>query len=91
MTVSGKLSFPQDLIFSLVTTYEKMSKTIADFNAKFEEDSTEALDFSSNFVLSRYECINSAIKVDILEVLRNVCTSKEYAEILDFPVETTIF
>lgn len=91
ITVSGKLTFEQDLLFSKVTSYEKMRETVANFNKKMESEDVDVVHFANDFVLTRRECLNVILTSDILEVLENVCTSQEYSEILGLQVETAIF
>lgn len=91
ITCSGKFSFKQDLLFSKVTTYEKMHETIANFNAKFSERDVDSVHFSNDFIIARKECQNAVITSDILEVLKKVASNKEYPEFLNLRVETAIF
>lgn len=93
ITVSGKLSFPQNIIYSKVLDWKKLNKKIHSIleneGDDEEDDSTDI--FQSNFVLFSHEIINGIITSDILEILKKICTNQEWKEILDFKVITAIF
>ena len=91
ITVSGKLSFEQDLLFSKVTTYDKMREPIIDYNKRFEEGDMDAVHFANDFVLSLMEFLNAVLTHDLLEVLKKVSTNRELKEIMSLQVETAIF
>lgn len=78
ITVSGKLSFEQDLLFSKVVSLESMKKALSDFSEKHAQSVDDATHFSSDFILSRKELFNAVITEDLLEILKNVATSREF-------------
>ena len=91
ITVSGKLTFEQDLVFSKVTTYEKMKLTLANYSKKFETHGEEVVHFANDFVQARCECQNAVITSDILDFLKKVATHNEYKEFMNLQVETALF
>lgn len=91
ITVSGKLSFNQDVLFSKVTSVEKMKETIGNLSRKFESGMDDVVHFANDFVLARKECLNATITHDLLDVLRKVSTNNELREILNLEVETALF
>lgn len=90
ITVSGKLSFEQDLLFSKVTSYDKMAETPLNFSKKFESFGDEVVHFTNDFVLARQECLNSVMTSDILDVLKKVARSNEYKELMELEVQTAL-
>ena len=91
ITVSGKLNFHQDLLFSKVTTCEKMRDSIANFSQKFESENEDVVHFANDFVLAKKECLNAVLTHDLLEIIKQVASNNEYKEIMNLQVETAIF
>lgn len=88
ITVSGNLSFPQDLIFSKLTTPGKMKSTFFGENRKFGESQEDLAHIHADLVLVRKQIENGIITADVLELINTVSTSREKREFLDLQVET---
>lgn len=84
ITVTGRLSFKQDLLYSKITTPKKIKEETFDIL-----ESNNAL--SGDFVILKNELINTIFTSDILEALRKICSNKEISEIYKLKVVTAIF
>lgn len=92
ITVSGKLSFEQDLIYSKIVDEKKLSEKILTIISENTEDEIDVIDDGvSKVVLLRKEIIYGIITSDILKALRKICSNLELAEILKLKVETAIY
>lgn len=92
ITVSGKLSFPQDLIFSKITSEASIKRSYELGDKKFGMlESEDNAHLAGDFVLIRQEILNGVITADLLEVLRNVCSNTEYKEFMDLQVVTATY
>lgn len=93
--VSGNLTFDQDLIYSKLTTAEKIEKQ---FNKSLDKslkgDSisrTSDSDLIGDHIILTQELKNSILTSDLLHAIKKIASSKEYAEILNTEVETAIY
>lgn len=85
ITVSGKLSFEQDLIYSKIVS----PTTIKTALLKTEESDPTSI--SGDFVLLRKEIINGIITWDILEAIKKIATLSELKEFYALKVVTAIY
>lgn len=87
-TVSGKLSFRQDLIFSKIVTQKQINKgpEDKDFNDPNRDDDNPHI--PGVFALIRSEIEHGIITSDILKALRAVCSNLELKEILDLEIDS---
>jgi hypothetical protein len=77
--VSGDLIFSQDLLYSKVTTKEKINKAVinATEDALGTRDHNDEAHIEGLFVLARRELQNAIITADIWEVIKEVATTGE--------------
>lgn len=87
LTVSGKLSFSQDIIFSR----DLSEKTIYNNMQKFQIDDSSSVDVSKPLVLLRSEIVQGTITHSIWEVIQKVATSQEKKEFNNLEVNNAIF
>jgi hypothetical protein len=95
--ISGNLTFDQDLIYSKLTTTEKIEKQ---FNKSIDisingdsmnmSDSDLIGDLGDHIILTQ-ELKNSILTSDLLHAIKKIATTQEYAEILNTKVETAIY
>lgn len=92
ITVSGKLSFRQDLVFSKLTTQSRLRDS-GSTDRKFSgvPNLSDVSHLDADFVLLRKEIRNGVLTSDILETLRAVCSSREFGEILSLKVVTACY
>ncbi|MFN6481428.1 MULTISPECIES: hypothetical protein [unclassified Nostoc] len=91
VTVSGDLTFAQDLIYSKLVTQQQINKAGV---GEWEKTTTD--DFRDNdvahipgeFALIRRQIRNGIITSDILRVLKAVATDKEIKQLLDLELVT---
>ena len=92
ITVSGKLSFEQDLVYSKLVDEKKLSEKILNLISDNKEDEIDIIDEGvSKVVLLRKEIVYGVITSDILNALRKICSSLEWSEIGQLEVETAIY
>jgi DNA polymerase family B len=92
ITVSGKLSFEQDLIYSKIVDEKKLSEKILKIISDNTEDEIDIIDEGvSKVVLLRKEILYGVITSDILNALRKICSSQEWSEIGQLEVDTAIY
>lgn len=87
ITVSGMLSFEQDLIFSRdmqESAYQKKA-------AKFDKENPQSFDVSKPLILLRKEIVNGTITKDIWEAICKVATTNELKEFQSLIVQNAIF
>jgi hypothetical protein len=85
ITISGKLTFSQTLLYSKLTTSSGISES-------FEKNDDDQNDIGSgDFLILTNELVNTHITSDVLEVLRKCCSTSELREIYSCIVETAIF
>lgn len=84
ITVTGKLSFQQDLIYSKIINPKTIKNTILK-NKTYNDINT----IDGDFVLLKKEIIN--VTSDILKALRRICSSNELKEIYNLEVVTAIY
>jgi hypothetical protein len=85
VSVSGKLSFDQDLILSKVKNVTKQYKI------NYEKYDPDDANVQVPFVLLRREIQNGFITPFLWEVLTKVCTTKELGEINELTVDSAIY
>lgn len=81
--VSGELPFEQDLVYSKLATINDIRKAAT-------SPSREATDIPSPFVMLRREIKNGVITADVLERLRGIASSREWAGIKQLEVVTAV-
>lgn len=92
ITISGSLSFEQDLVYSKLVTEKSLRNTIHKSKKSFDSgvfDDTAHI--HSKMVLVRSEIENGVITSDILEVIKNVSSGSELKEWLDLDVITAVW
>ena len=89
ITISKKLSFSQDLLFSKMVKNEDLKRKI--FLQKYKLKETNSPVSESDLVLLRKELKNSILTSDILDGLEKICTNTEWKEILESEVVTACF
>lgn len=88
ITVSGKLSFEQDLIYSKLVSETSLRNTLNKHQKTFEDIFDDNAHLASDMVLLRREIIHGVITSDVLEILRKVSSSVEYNELMNLQVIT---
>lgn len=91
ITVSGKLPFEQDVIFSKITSKKRLQNTRLHLDEKWAGKNNDAAHLDADFVLLRREISNGIITSDVLEFLRAVCSSHEWNSIMDLEVVTAVY
>jgi DNA polymerase elongation subunit (family B) len=87
ITISGILSFEQNLLYSKITDHKKLSNKI---NRLIEDEETIE-DLTGDFVVLTNQLENAILTSDILKTLKKICTSNEFKEILDCKVVTAVY
>jgi hypothetical protein len=89
ITISGMLNFEQNLIYSKLLTLEQVYKRILkqELNEEFDNDLEDST-FDSDFVILTKEICNGILTSDILTILKKICTSQEWNQILQCKVVT---
>ena len=85
VSVSGKLSYEQDLIFS------KPREKLKDYKINYEKYDPDDAAVNVPFVLLRKEIQNGFITPFLWEVLTKVCTNQELSEINNLTVNSAIY
>jgi hypothetical protein len=80
VTVSGRLPFEQDLLFSKLVKHRDIRKAAAD----------DRVDIQSDFVLLRREVKNAVITSDLLRAIRKVATKTERRHLMALEVVTAV-
>lgn len=91
ITVTGKLSFEQDLLYSKLATPNIIKNSLFGSPSALAGSSVESALVPADFALLRRELKNAVLTSDILEFLKAVCTVKEYQEIENLDVVTAVF
>ena len=91
ITVSGKLSFEQDLIYSKLVSETSLRNTLNKHQKTFEDIFDDNAHLASDMVLLRREIINGVITSDVLEILRKVSSNNEYNEFMNLEVITAVW
>lgn len=91
ITVSGDLSFEQDLVYSKLLSHDSLKATIEAHKKEFDEGFDDSAHINANFVLLRKEIRNGVITSDILETIKKVATSQELKEFMNLEVVTACF
>lgn len=91
ITVSGKLPFEQDLIFSKITTKKRLQNTRLNFEEKWSGAGNNTAHLDSDFVLLRREISNGVITSDVLEFLKAVCSRNEWKCFMSLDVVTAVY
>lgn len=86
ITVSGMLTFQQDLIYSKIVSHTVLQKQ----SLELLDDDIDVKKISGDFLILRKEIINGILTSDILEALRKICTTSEIKEIYALEVVTAI-
>jgi hypothetical protein len=79
ITISGKLSYSQSLLYSKIIDVKEIKKIL---NRKNKE---------SNFVLLENELSNTLLTSEILDTLQKICSNQELKEIYDCRVITAVY
>jgi hypothetical protein len=85
--VSGKLSFPQDLIQSRVISENSIKNKVTDFSKLNVGEQA----IKTEFLMLRKEIINGVITSSTLEIIDKVCSNSEKSEIYNLTVNAAIF
>lgn len=91
ITVSGKLTFEQDLIYSKLITPNKLTALSVRVSKQFHENEDDNAHVDADLVLLRKEIINGVITSDVLEVIRKVSTNLELKEFMNLQVVTASY
>ena len=93
ITVSRRLSFEQDLIYSKLTDPPKMGRSYcrALLQSYTEGGDADKKHFDSDLVLLRRELKNSVITSHILKLMKAVSSCNELNELSNTQVETAVF
>eukprot|EP00607_Mallomonas_marina_P006348 CAMPEP_0182426788 /NCGR_PEP_ID=MMETSP1167-20130531/13305_1 /TAXON_ID=2988 /ORGANISM="Mallomonas Sp, Strain CCMP3275" /LENGTH=600 /DNA_ID=CAMNT_0024608473 /DNA_START=92 /DNA_END=1891 /DNA_ORIENTATION=- len=92
IVVSGKLSFPQNLLYSKIVNMKNAVNKLQTYLMKEPENEDEEIsEITGDFTVLTYELVNTVITSDILEILRKICTLNEIAEIMNLEVQTAAF
>ena len=92
--VSGNLTFDQDLIYSKLTTTEKIEKQFnksLDISINGDSMNMSDSDLIGDHIILTQELKNSILTSDLLHAIKKIATNQEYAEILNTEVETAIY
>lgn len=95
-TVSGSLSFRQDLIFSKLTTLDQINRNAfgdgwdKEIPTEGERDEDHS-HIPGDFCLIRKEIRNGIITSDILKAIRTVATAKELSEFMALEMVTAVY
>jgi hypothetical protein len=87
ITISGKLSYDQTLLYSKLATYKKLSTRVK--KLIMQEEVIEGM--TGDFVILTKQLENTIITSDILKTLKKVCNHKELKEIYDCQVVTAAY
>lgn len=87
LTVSGKLTFCQDLIYSRISTKKQNINAVADLDL----DDTSTLNINRETAILRNEIIDGVITEPIWNILAKVCSNKEFGEIKNLRVTNAIY
>ncbi|MBD2535306.1 hypothetical protein H6G97_40280, partial [Nostoc flagelliforme FACHB-838] len=85
-TVSGDLTFAQDLIYSkLVTQYQINHAALGDWDKNYNDDhrDDDIAHIAGELALIRKQIRNGIITTDILKTLKSVATNNEIKQLLD--------
>jgi len=93
VTVSGKLSFSQDLLFSKLTKLEDIQRCAArgfndDLDADEEKDNPSHI--PGEFTLSRTHLVNAIITDDLWKALVSIATPNEMGDLLKLKVVSAV-
>jgi DNA polymerase family B len=93
ITISGKLSFRQNFLYSKRINQKGLEKRINQVIFESEDDdfSIDKNDTAAEMVILEKQLINTVITSDTLNILRNICTNQELNEIFNCEVETALF
>ena len=89
ITISGKLTFSQTLLYSKIIDHKKLKSRIQKIISEQEDVNKNTT--SSDFVILENELKNTIITSDLLETLEKVCSNKELKEIYDCKVITAVY
>lgn len=87
ITFSGKITFDQNLFYSKITDYIKLSKRVDQLIR--DEECIE--DLTGQFVIFTKEFQNAVLTSDLLKTIRAVCTDQELNEIMGCKVITACY
>jgi hypothetical protein len=87
ITISGKLTFQQSLLYSKITDSKSLQKKVNQLI--IDEHSFE--DLSGDFVILTSELINTILTSDLIQTLQKICTPNEWKEIKKCHVVTAAF
>ena len=92
ITVSGSLSFHQNLIYSKIVDEKKLSEKILTIISENTEDEIDVIeDGVCQVLLLEKEIRHGIITSDILQALRKICSNLEWSEIANLEVDTAIY
>lgn len=80
ITISGKLTFRQNLLYSKILTKKQIENSIK------EKES-----INGDFVILEKELKNTILTTDLIKILKQTCSSLEYNEILNCEVQTAMY
>ena len=87
ITFSGEISFEQNLFYSKVTDFIKLSKRVD----QLIRDEECLDDLTGQFVIFNKEFQNAILTSDLLKTIRAVCTNEELKEIMECKVITACY
>lgn len=89
ITISGQLSFFQNLLYSKDVDVKNLSKNL--FSKKEGGIDFDRNDVTGSFKMMTYELLNAILTNDLMACLKNVCTTQELSEILNLKVVTASY
>jgi hypothetical protein len=89
ITISGKLSFTQTLLYSKDIQSKEIVKKLNKILSDFDDEITEEV--TGDYCVLKKELFNTIITSDILNALQKICSSQELNEIMNCQVETAAY